>query len=303
MILALLGCGAGPETVVLDDDENYVYTLTIAAGTQRIAAGEDATVDWGGLGTDLLGAPIDPAVDVDTVGVIHFRPDQPTTTDGIACGTLHQSDVEAYASKATDGATAARLSELSLQGTAVDPAADLVEDPDGSYLVSVSSTATDGHVDYRGFAFFAPTAGDDGDTVAIDDTTATSTLDVDLVSPTRVPFPVGTTDVTVDWAGLEAGSCGELDLEDVDRLALYTFDAPPEELEDDFPHVADRATHTWVATEGVAGYGDLPLSYLPAAEDGTAFTGIDAEATWLLVLSCSTCLSPAPPFVGVLTPE
>lgn len=302
LCLAVGGCAADIHEIVLSDPQNYLYEIRADGTTQTVASGRDTQVDWGDLDEDLLGDVVDPVEAVEAVNVVHFDIPQTDVLEGIACGTLEQADVVAFVSvEVRDEQVSAAMSEFSLQGTPVDPEVDIVEDPGGSYLVSASSTGGDGVVSYYGYAFFAPSVGAPDANVLLDPTTSSLEVTVDLASVDPIQMPDGRLPV-IDWSALDTGSCGAIDLSNIDTLSIQRFDIGLEELQDDFVHADALASATWLQREGVAGYGDFDLDDLDENGQGESFDGIDADHTWLLAFSCSTCLSPAPPFVGVLTP-
>ena len=97
-LLVATGCRQTAE-IELTDTQNYWFLSTISADAQPIAPGEDATVDWSALTTDLLGEALDPAVDVDEVRLIQFAAlTQPEVLDGINTDSLSQSDLSGFAS-------------------------------------------------------------------------------------------------------------------------------------------------------------------------------------------------------------
>jgi hypothetical protein len=302
--LALGACAGEVPKLALSDAQNYRYEIEADGTLQTIASGLDTRVVWDGLDEDLLGDPVAPAAMIDAVNIVHFGIPQAEVLRGIACGSLRQADVVAFVSVEPRGEQlSAMLSEFSLQGTQVDPAVDIVEDVDGSYLVSASSTDETGVVTYYGYAFFGPTTGAPEADLALDPSTSSLEVAVDLASIDTIEFPAGRRAPIVDWRGLTTGSCGPIDLSDIDTLQVQRFDMGVEELQVDFVHADELASTTWVQHEGIAGYGDFDLADLSDSSEGEPFEGIDDAHTWLLALSCSTCLSPAPPFVGVMKPD
>ena len=70
----------------------------------------------------------------------------------------------------------------------------------------------------------------------------------------------------------------------------------------------DTQTSAYINLEGLADeMYQQDISGLPGFElfdmvsvDGQAFPGFSADGTWILALRCTTCINPAPPYLGVL---
>lgn len=300
LALCTAGCSDESEHISLSDSQNYRYSVAVSAEVQSVSSGTDLDVDWSSMTTDLLGDPVDPTSDPTEVSLVHLKLLPEDVRAAISCGTLEQDDVLAFASVVPNGVTTALTSRFDLQGTYVDPASDLLPDPDGSYLVSASHTGANGIPTYFGFALFAPTEGSEGARVSLDGSHASVELSVDLNASTRIDLPGSTPDVVLDWSGLREGSCGAIDLADLDTLQLMSVDESVDEVAADVVHLADRSEDTWTQQTGVAGYGDYDLRTLDPSASGAEFEGFVSGTTWVIALSCSTCLSPAPAFLGVV---
>jgi hypothetical protein len=298
LLLGLLACG-GTETIVLTDAQNYAFTSMISADCQTIPAGQDSRVDWSALTADILGNTLDPAKDVDTLQLALF-PD--LTSEQVLAGinddTLAQSDVAGFADlQPPDGTTESTLSAFDTMGTPLD-VAQIVADG-STYLLNASTQLEDGRVRYDTFTFLCPTATDEAATIALapDSATLEWTVDLDGAEPIDM---LGAKKIIVDWSELtQNGSDLEIDLADIDRMLLARYDEDLAAIEADFLRVEALAEDTWSAD--VEGWGDWPLSDLESPE-GEAFTGFEGDGTWILALQCTTCINPAPPFLGVVTP-
>lgn len=287
---------------MLDDAQNYDFTSEITAGFDVVASGEDSVVDWSGLTEDLLGNPMDPAADCDVISIVAFEGlTQEEALQGINDDTLLQSDLSGFAdyTRVADE-TSAKLSEFSLMGYPVDPAAQIVES-ESAYLVScVTIDEATGNQSYRMFDFFRPVIGASSAPITLTSDSAELSYTVDLEAGVPVPL-LADGRVRVDWSALTTGPSGlPIDLPDIDTLMIARYDEPIYLLEEDFLHVDSLAEQIWTAD--VEGWGDWYLDELEDA-DGEAFPGFTAESgTWLTALRCSTCLNPAPPFLGVVEP-
>ena len=150
------------------------------------------------------------------------------------------------------------------------------------------------------FHFFRPVidAAPAPVTLASDSAALTYTVDLEGGAPIAMTSAGRT---RVDWSALTVGPSGQpIDLPDIDTLTVARYDEPLADLELDFLHVDALAEQTW--SHDVEGWGDWCLDELEDA-DGAAFDGFTEDGTWLVALRCSTCLNPAPPFLGLITPR
>ena len=292
----LLGC-TGETLLVFQDDQNYAFTSEITATYDVITSGTDTTVDWSGLTHDLLGNAMDPGADLSRIQIAQFTAmTQDEVLAGINDDNLLMSDVAGameYAILA--GETDARLTDFNLLGTYLDPATMIVEDG-GTYLVA----GITGDSQFRTFHFFRPIVDAAAAPVTLASDSAALTYTVDLES--GAPLAMTSAGRTrVDWSALTVDPSGQpIDLPDIDTLTVARYDEPLADLELDFLHVDALAEQMW--SHDVEGWGDWYLDELEDA-DGAAFDGFNEDGTWLLALRCSTCLNPAPPFLGVITPR
>lgn len=283
-------------TIALADANNYAYTSGIDVGETIVTAGQDFTIDWSDLTTDLLGHPLDPAAEIDRLMLVALTGLTATEIEeAIVEESLVQADVRLAALYYPEGgATSAAVSAFEIPvDNPFDPAEYFHYDPEVTWLL-VASTGEEARMTH----FVVPGEGG-GDTVTLGPSSAALTFDADLASLAPVEVPV-VEDATVDWSALTAHAGGrDIDLDDLDRLLLARYDdLTVEELEADFVDVELLASHTWTAD--VYGVRSLALS-AAADDDGAAFPGFTAGPVWLLALQCDeACTSPAPPFLTVI---
>ncbi len=295
LLLPLLVACDGESLVVFQDDQNYAFTSEITATADVIRSGEDGTVDWSGLTTDLLGNPMNPSTDLSRIQIAQFSAmTQDEVLAGINDDNLLQSDIAgAVEYPILAGETDATLTDFGILGTYVNPSTDIIEGG-GTYLVAAIS----GDSQFRMFHFFRPVTEAAAAPVTLTADSAALTYTVDL--SVGLPIPMTSAGRTrVDWSALTLGPSGQaIDLPDIDTLTLARYDEAPSDLESDFLHVDALAEEMW--SHDVEGWGDWYLDELEDA-DGVAFDGFNRHGTWLIALRCSTCLNPAPPFLGVIS--
>jgi hypothetical protein len=306
---ALLGCGdkgdkddtATAFTLVLEDAANYAYSASYTTEPIPVQdCPEDLTVDWSGLTTDLLGQPLEPTTDLDTIRVVAFQDlGVEDVLEDIAADDLHQADLAGNVDhEITAGETSAEIaSGFSFNGAYVEPSTEFCASLGRSYMV----TAMSGLYDYRMFGFFVPTDGETNTTVSLTADTTSISIEVDLERGGIVPVP-GDQDVVVDWSGLTTDMRGNpLSLSHIDRFMLGRFDLTIPEIEASFLQLEELAVELYTA-EASDGVYTLDLSQATDASGG-AFAGFGDAGPWLLALSCSTCATPAPYYLAVLGVE
>ncbi len=293
-LLLLLGCPAddtGDEpsggTATVGDSHNATLVVGLEAQSVPLAQALDHTISWGDLSADLMGRPIDPAVDITQARIFSFLTlDQTTIMDGLAMESLEQSDVSFIVS-CTPTDSSCLLSEFVTIGHWIIPESDFV-DGLGLWLVELKGDADAGP---RAYAFLEPSAASATEDYAFSDGSSSMSATLALADD-AVPTPAGT-DVSIDWSGLGTDAQGrEVDPEDLDRVVLYRFtegDQASAMLGWD-----DAAAERWSLEV------DEPQALLSALEGPTDFTGLTDADTWILALYCGRCDLPVPRLIAKL---
>lgn len=281
---------AGP--VALTDASNYAYTAALSIGTSPILAAADATLDWSGLTTDLRGFPMNPATDVVGVDVVWLRDlSEDEAEAALVAGEITQASVGLFATvQPFPGSTGVDLGELDLYGSPFDPARYMTVEG-GSWIARIATMQNSDAM----VRFLDPPSGDA--TVALDDTSATLDFEADL----GTLAPVALDGTVVDWSGLTRDSRGAaIDPLDLQELWIARYDAfDVATLQERFFQLETLANATYTVNV----YGESSVDLTTARDaSGAAFSGVDADATWLLALRCLVCTQPAPVYLTVLTP-
>lgn len=278
------------QSCTLRDEQNFRYQADLEVEVLPVPAGVDLRVDWSALQVDLQGHPIDPQGGIAEAHVVVFpelRPDEVAlrlTTEGVLA-----TDIQLYMSCAPVG-TGCDLSAFSLFGSTLD-VGEVFVPGSGSWLVLVEPASG---VGAAGLLFLSPEEGVAPTLASVRSDSATLEVEVDLGSLEPLVLPAGSRAPVLDWSALRTNGLGQaLEPEYIDRLQIARFDLGVEELEQQVFDLEGLATGWWELD--VEGSTQVSLDALP--ED---FLGIDADGTWLLALSCSSCEVPAPRFVTVL---
>lgn len=300
-----LGTGDCPasNTIHLQDANNYGFTGTLDIASVNVQAytaelPTDYRLDWSGVTNDLQGRPVDPAADIDLVGMVNF----PYLTEEeievkLATDTLEQADLEGGVTEPLSGITETMLSNLTLFGNPVSPQTYLTADS-GVFLVIVASGGTLG-IGTRQLQFVAPVTGEPNTDILIDGASTRLTFDVDLQSLDPVKLITDGDYFTLDWSELTTNGLGAaIDLGHIDQAEVAWFSsATLADLESNFLQIEVDADSLWQAA--IPSGTDVALADLVG--DGP-FPGISSDGTWVLALNCSSCSNPAPQFFTVLTP-
>ena len=295
MWLVLVGCLPESATVVLQDRHNFEFSSTVLAAEHPTTAQEDATVDWSGLNVDMLGNTINASVE--KVSVLLFpRLGTEEVLFGLSNETLRQSDLSGYVEYwPEEGESSALLTEFSMQGTYVDPQEHLLAD-NGSYLLTFSSEPNTTH----SMVFFHPEIDETNSLIAINSDSASVEYEIDLVNVEEAAIPSAERWL-IEWGNLtESGTDRPLNLNQLDLIQLLGTSSSLGEVEAAFLRMETLAEQRYEAN--ILGRQSIPLLELKD-DEGVSFQEFDSSLTWILALRCSTCVNPAPLFVGVLATE
>lgn len=283
--------------ILVDAAHNYTWTATLTPTLQVAASGAEAWVDWTGLTHDLLGRELDPTEDVREVmlgRVLHH--DAASLAEALVMGTLVQEDVEAVYTVVADPSAKAPLSAFRYVGMPLNPADDFVEGDALWVLAAIPGGRPGVHT----LGFVEPRVDAPVTDLVLDDTTATFAFDATLAPPLVAPA-VGPW--SLDWSALGVGATGRpLEETPLDTLWLGRFDGlDAAALEAQLLVAESLATEVWSLRISGADHVDDLAALVD--KDGAPFPGFEADALYGLVLRCTTCIAPAPPFVGLLTVE
>jgi hypothetical protein len=312
VVLTLLaGCGTkgcstkddtadAPGTIHLADANNYNFVGTLDIQSFETVSGADVCFDWSGLDSDLQCHDMDPASDVDNVGVVRFG----TLTEKEVETALSTNDLDMAATSGYvehgngDEATTACLSEFSFFGTSIDLATEYTEEG-GTYLLLLTSGTVPG-VGARMILFLEPRVASDVTTVVVPDGCGMLDYTADLHSLTPVAVPMDGPWV-MDWSGVVTDGLGnDMGSAQIDTLEIAHYDTlTVTDLENDFLDIEIIADDLWTLSLSSGKSGDLSN----ATNGSESFPGFEAGGVWILALRCSTCSNPAPLFLTVLEPE
>jgi hypothetical protein len=289
----LVGCDSATGDLVLGDANNYSFDASMTASEVEVQALNDVAVDWSALSVDLQGRSVDPLA-IDRVSLVQFDLPADEVLSAVASSSLLQSDVADYRLlEGLTGRTSAALSEFAILGNTFDPTTELVEgDGSKTWLVSVWDLAREGRDDVLTSIILVPLDDSSNQSVALDDSSAEFTMDVDLESATPVEAGAELDTYSADWSAVTTtGSGAEFDDELADRLIILHLDESLAEVESDFVRLASAADALWRLDV----YAQTSADLLQATSSaGAGFPGFTVGGTWLVGVECTSCTNPVP---------
>jgi hypothetical protein len=289
------------EDGTLVDANNYNFTGALDVPSITTASAVDITIDWSAVTSDIQCHEVDPAVDIDLVGLVRFPNfTQEDVEAGLSNNNLDQNQMNGYVQIQNDAElTTGQLADMSFFGTVIDVPAQYF-DGGGTYLMMLNSGITPG-VGVRMLSFLAPSGGSDNTVAAVGSGCGLLDFDVDLQSLTRAKLPTAGP-WALDWGDLTVDGQGNpFDSSGIDSVMLgFYAGVTVADLEAGFLDIEQSATEVYILPLEGGTTGDLAGAMDPG---GVAFSGFHDGGEWILALRCSRCYNPAPPFLTLVTPE
>jgi hypothetical protein len=300
---------AGPLVLQAMEANNYAFSSTLTIDVTQVKPSSDLTFDWSGVTRDFLGHDVSAADDIDMVALLMWRLSKPDLEVKLNNDDLQQSDLVAIAMVYADtvGGTTSSLLDMTSFGMPLEPDTLLgyvnIDDYDPAMhtytlIATRGTTAGEGTLMIQGFQL-SPDTENTQVTMTSDSTGLDYTVDMHSAQPT--PMPVGTADAEIDWTNMTTTALGtEFIPSNITSLLVAKYTQPVSELEANFLDL-ELISDQMYRSDVTAG-SSISLTKL-TADDGTPFTGIDSEGTWIVALFCGSCANPAPWYLSVLQPQ
>lgn len=301
VLVVFAGCGkkGGPD-LVFEDTNNYSYAADFESTPIEIPVATDLTVDWSALTTDIRERPVDDPSSIDQLSLLNIKSPVEDVFTKIATNDLGQEDAQDIYLFVNDGQTSCSLSDFAVTGINIDLAL-LAENPDETWLLSLMNLP-DGRTDILSTLVLLPTSTAAPSTLSFTDGVSNLTnLAVDLHSAPAIETREGIGPYTLDWSAVTVdtfghtfdplladeliiGHYGTEDLAEIEGREFLQLDSVADELY--------RLDVFGVTGEALDGAVDA---------DGNAFAGFTADGTWLVGIVCTTCATPVPLILSVVT--
>jgi hypothetical protein len=308
------GSGGGGNVAKLTQAMNFTYTSKLEIPSIKTVAGEDITISWKDLKTDIQGHAITSDDIEDVVFLTAKNGDHTAVAESLNNGTFGQnslsSAVPPFEFRPTGGETSATLKDfVGSDGTTPNPATDYVVNSQVTYMLEFQSGTQLGH-NSRSLLFLVPEDGNTTQEVAPPDDSSTMLKNFSAtMSTTRLPVSAGN---VLDWSAVKTDGLGlEIVRDDIDLIHLGFWEgADVAHLEDTFLNLeqpkADGGPDLSWELKDVSGTL-ANLSDLRGRNGEGNFTSFDTggkEGTWLLAMFCVlNCTTPAPRVLAVLDPQ
>ena len=305
-------CGGGgssdagsPANAVIKNENNYTSTSYLTIPQVATASGADLHACWTTLGTDLLGHPVVPTVNVDHVSFLQIvNVTEAQVAVQFAAGQFDTKKVKVYRDLIIDhttGSTCTNLSAMSLGATSLVPAQDYVTDSTKTYMLLFASGTTPGSGS-KSMLFLEPSASSTNVEVTAPEGKDILHFTADLTTPLPVSIPAAGPFV-IDWSKLTRDGMGNTVVyQNIDGLLVGYYEGMTvADLQArclDFDIIATSLYRADVPT-GVRSM-DLATTKTDAGEVFPGFTR--RSGVWAVGLMCSTCQVPAPVAVAILNP-
>lgn len=278
--------------LVMEDDANLAYSQewTLAASEIRANAAE-VYLSWEGKPQDAW--DVQRADDsYDKLLFLELAATRDEVVERLAIDDLDAVIVNAWE------ADVAGETDLPLSATGFDPPTQLPEDTATSWLVALVDDAGSRN-DVRDGVFLVPRAAQPGINLAIPDTAGSTSWSM-LFGNDELRTDSGHERYSLDFGGLTVDGYGKpFDVARVDRVFVGRFEGVDEadDLGGDVLDLQAVASGWW--TVGSGGFANVDLA-LAQDDAGGRFPGFTTDAQWLVGGFCSTCLGPAPMFLGIV---
>lgn len=310
--LLLTGCftKAGSGDIVLTDAHNYSYVVDIEFQTANLAAGENSTIRWGDLTTDMRGNPVSGGGEAELVRLVELSLTQDEVEAAVEAGTLTQRDIiSPWEWTNSEGADTCLMTDFSVTGNAFDPADEelgfVPRAGDSSWVLSLwRNNEALGAAEILSSVFLVPDEASSTTEFAFANDSASLGFTVDLHSQEPLTVAANATKFSVNWDGVTTTASGkEFDpLLATEFLVAHVTDVSDvTTLEGQFLTTLDNADTWLVNVYGVTEIVDLGQAQNPL--DSSFFEGFTTDGIWILAILDPSGNEPAPFFLTVVTVE
>jgi hypothetical protein len=297
--LVLVGCGKSKSNLVLTDANNFdIANSDMAMARFQVEEGTDFCFDWSSMTTDIRGRPLDPAA-IEQVLLVDFAfPEDELISKIIDDNYVPQEGALPWVFDNFEGRTEACASETTALGTPL-PLATLAGGESRTWLLSLA-TLPGGVVEVQQVMLIEPVTGAPGGVATFTDGLSSITIEADLGSP-PLETQAGAGPYTLDWGELKKDVNGATwDSLIGDSLFIVNYDGAIGDIEADFLLLDYHAAELYELD--VRGKTNALLDEATDV-DGKAFPGFTTAGTWIVGITCSTCISPVPLAIAVVEVE
>ncbi len=303
-------------TLTATEASNFKFESTISLPLTKVKPNTALDFDWSEATADLLGHPVDPKKDLNSIIVIEWKLDINTLQDKLNSDELQSKYMVGNLPilYTTDGATtSANLLNFTVNGGPIGVDGGLVtvetvmqffdpkeHDPATNTFTLMAATGKILGQGTKAIQAFQLDPASDNTKVALTKDSIKLDYKADLQSLSPIGIPAGKANISLDWGKMTKTSMGQdFIVTDITRVILANYSETPAELEKKFLDIELIAKKLYQGNIEIGTKVDFST-----LEDssGNKFSGIDGDGTWLLALQCGGCRNPSPLYLTIFKP-
>lgn len=308
------GSSSGGNTVKLTQANNFTAMSTLTISSATAPAGQDFSICWDQLTTDIQGHTVTPATDINQVTFVPALGTTDQVEGWLNTGQLGNSKISgggAYIFTPTGSSNCAMLSQFH---TVVDETvkykpSDFKAQDGISYLV-VFNTGTQLGAGARTMLFLTPSTSETNGTIKATNTSTTLAYHADLHDLVKPTFDA-TKPPIMDWnAVTQDGQGVSIDKNSVTRILVGFYKGKVvSDLEAGFLNLDQKTeaaggpTVSWELKISKGQTANLAAAVGRNGEAALTSFAMTDQGTWLFGGFCEGCQNPAPVIVTILDPK
>lgn len=297
-MLGVSACSSG-EALSFEDANNYAFSNQIAMQVTEVRSGADLTIDWSGLTTDIRERSVSPE-DIEQISLAKFNYPFDQLLPLLAANEIDaQSESDEVYLFDNPGVTAAMTTLFEVAAIPFIPANLLVEEANTTWTVSAVNYPR-GQLDLLMSRAFVPLDAATNTELSLQDGDTTLDWSVDLHSQAQIDAEAGAKSYALDWSGLTKDVYGHpFDPIAADQLLIGHYGGDVASVEAEFLQLDTVADEIyWLSSLGVTEIDDLSRA---ATDAGKPFDGFTTDGTWLVGFLCTSCSTPVPLALAVVS--
>lgn len=291
------GCNKS-EVLEFQDSNNYAFTNDITMRSVEIQAGADASIDWTALTTDVRERAVDPGT-VEQISLLKFSY---PFDELVPLFEVNEIDAQAEATESylfenPSGTTTANATDFEITAIGFDPTL-FSEDPNSTWTVSAINYPG-GRLDLLMSKAILPKDASTNHEITLGDDDTTLDWTVDMHSMPALEASPDTV-YGLDWSAVTKDVYGHpFDSIAGDELLIGHYADPVDGVEAEFLQLDTVASEIYrMSSLGLTSVDDLSAAI---DDGGKAFGGFTADGTWLVAISCTSCSTPVPLLLSVVS--
>jgi len=308
------GGSGGGNTVKLTQANNFTAMSSLMISSAPAASGQDLSICWDQLTTDIQGHAVTPATDINQVTFVPALGTTAQVEGWLNTGQLGNSKISgggAYVFKPNGSSTCAMLSQFSVVGNDASKykPSDFKTQDGISYLV-VFNTGMQLGLGARTMLFLTPSTSETNTMIKVTNTSSTLSYHADLHDLVKPTFDA-TKPPVIDWSAVTLDGQGiTIDKSAVSRVLVGFYKGKAvSNLEAGFLNLDQKTeaaggpTVSWQLSISSGQTANLAAAVGRNNEPPLTSFAMTDQGTWLFGGFCDGCQNPAPVIVTILDPK